>query len=316
MRLLRKLVTLAVVLYGIGCLIGGVLLAELQLHPPRMPIRYSDRFHRNVQALYHADVEDVSIKGIDNAPLRAWYVKPQDDNGNAVILLHGVGDNREGVAGYARMFLNHGYRVLLPDSRAHGISGGELATYGLKESDDIHRWVDWLEGGHPKCVYGFGESMGAALLLQSLRAESRFCAVAVESSFSRFQEVAPERAARYTRMPFWFGKTFEWPVVQVAMIYSRWRYGLDFRQANPENGLAHSNAPVLLIAGTKDLDILPHHSEELAQADRHAQLWMVTGAAHGGAQSANPLLFETKLIQFFATNTRTRANDAAPIRKA
>ena len=55
---------------------------------------------------------------------------------------------------------------MLPDSRAHGESGGTLATYGLRESDDIHRWVDWLYGGRQsKCVYGFGESMGAALVL-------------------------------------------------------------------------------------------------------------------------------------------------------
>jgi hypothetical protein len=39
------------------------------------------------------------------------------------------------------MVLQQGYRVLLPDSRAHGESGGTLATYGLVERDDIHRWT-------------------------------------------------------------------------------------------------------------------------------------------------------------------------------
>ena len=285
-------------LYVVLCGIGGILLAEVQLHPPRLPIRYAYRFRHEIQAIYHSSVQDVSIVASDNSTLRAWYVSPENSNGDAVILLHGVGDNREGVSGYARMFLDHGYRVLLPDSRAHGTSDGNLATYGLKESDDIHRWEEWLQNGNPKCVYGFGESMGAAILLQSLTEETRFCAVVVESAFSRFEEVAPERAARYTRMPFWFGRTIERPIITVALAYTRWKYGLDFRKANPAEAVEHSNVPILLIAGTRDLDILPHHSEEIARTDPNAQLWMVEGAAHGGAWSTNPNEFQLKVLQF------------------
>jgi len=66
-----------------------------------------------------------------------------------------------------RLFLRQGYRILLPDSRAHGESGGSVATYGLREGDDIHRWVDWLYGKGATCVDGFGESMGADLVLES-----------------------------------------------------------------------------------------------------------------------------------------------------
>jgi hypothetical protein len=55
------------------------------------------------------------------------------------------------------------------------MSGGDLATFGLLESDDIHRWLDWIEqNDKPLCVFGLGESMGAALLLQSLQSETRF----------------------------------------------------------------------------------------------------------------------------------------------
>ena len=35
------------------------------------------------------------------------------------------------------MFLEEGYSVLLPDSRGHGTSGGELVTYGLLEKRDV-----------------------------------------------------------------------------------------------------------------------------------------------------------------------------------
>src|SRR5262249_59487351 len=114
-------------------------------------------------------------------------IRPRNFNGDAVVLLHGITDNREGMGGFARLFLDHGYAVLMPDARAHGESGGMLATYGVRESDDLHRWVSWLytdELAPAQCVYGVGESYGAALLLQALPAEPSFCPLAVASPFS------------------------------------------------------------------------------------------------------------------------------------
>jgi pimeloyl-ACP methyl ester carboxylesterase len=295
------------VLYGIVCSIGGMMLAEMQLHPWRMPIRHESAIAETARKYYQAELQSVSVTTDDNFTLRAWYVVPEKDNGSAVILLHGVGDNREGVAGYARLFLDHGYRVLLPDARAHGTSGGELATYGLREAGDIKRWVDWLQAGRPNCVYGFGESMGAALVLQSLRGESRFCAVVVESPFSRFRQVAYERSASYTRMPFWIGRTLEVPVVEFALFYAREKYGIDFTQANPKDAVATTRTPVLLIGDEKDIDILPYHAVELHEANPTVtELWIVKGAAHGGAWGANPTEFNRRVLAFFKDHAGTK----------
>jgi hypothetical protein len=221
-----------------------------------------------------------------------------------VILLHGVSDNREGITGYARPFLEQGYRVLLPDARAHGESGGDVATYGIRESNDIHRWVDWLEQSRPDCVYGFGESMGAALLLQSLKEEARFCAVVVESPFSRFRPVAYERAASYLRMPAWFGRTVLRPVVDFALLYTRHKYGIDFREANPADGVARTQTPMLLIGDELDINILPHHVEDLVSVNpQKAQMWMVKGASHCGAVSVDHDGFNRRITGFFHEHT-------------
>lgn len=299
-----KLALLLCVLYAAGCIVGAILLAEMQLHLFRRPL-HREKFEVAVSKNFHAALQDVSIQSADGLTLRAWFVKPELSNGSVVILLHGVGDNREGVAGYARLFLQHGYSVLLPDARAHGTSDGALATYGLRESDDIHRWVNWAEASHPACVYGFGESMGAALLLQSLAKESRFCAVVVESPFAQFQQVAYERSARYLRMPFWFGRTFERPLVDFALLYTRKKYGLDFRQANPADAVAHTSTPILLIADEKDQDILPHHVVELHQLNPvSTELWTIPEAHHGGAWGANPDLFDRRVLGFFQQHSK------------
>ena len=95
------------------------------------------------------NLEDVSLTARDGSMLRAWLIRPRSGNGNAVILLHGLADNRVGMTGYARLMLAHGFNVLLPDARAHGASG-DLATYGLLERYDILDWFNWLSStSHP-----------------------------------------------------------------------------------------------------------------------------------------------------------------------
>lgn len=178
--------------YLLLSLVSGITLAELQLHLQRRPLQHQEEIANAMHGQYHAVMQDVQLQARDGVILHAWYIRRlANDNGRDVLMLHGVTDNREGVAGFAPMLLEQGYRVLLPDSRAHGESGGVVATYGLLERDDIHRWVDWLYTREDSnCVYGFGESMGAALVLQSLAVEKRFCAVVADSSFSSFRAVA------------------------------------------------------------------------------------------------------------------------------
>lgn len=115
---------------------------------------------------FDSDLKDVSIVTPDGVTLHAWAIHPRHANGDVVMLLHGLADNRIGMTGYAQLLLAHGFRVLLPDARAHGSSGGQLATYGLLEGNDIHQWFDFVAAhDHPHCIFGLGESMGAAQLL-------------------------------------------------------------------------------------------------------------------------------------------------------
>lgn len=306
MRRVRQILISWTIGYVLFSVAGGITLAELQLHPWRRPLVQSARAAQVVRIRYGATLENVEITASDGVPLNAWYVRPQNANGRDVLLLHGVQDNREGVAGFAPAFLDRGYSALLPDSRAHGESGGTLATYGLLESDDIHRWVDWLYvRRQSKCVYGFGESMGAALVLDSLILEDRFCAVIAESPFSSFRSVAYEREAFYLKAPSWVGSTLLRLPVEVGMTYAKLRYGLDFDRDSPADAVGHSSTPILLIHGTDDINILPHHSELIAaRAPTHVTLWEVPRATHCGASAVAPQQFWTKVLAWFNNHSQ------------
>ncbi len=298
----RKLL-LALAGYLFLAAIGGVMVSEGSLHLRRLPLRHTRQFAAYVHKTYATELQDVAVQASDGALLRGWYVQPEHFNGSAVLLLHGITDNREGVAGYGRMFLDRGYAVLLPDARDHGESGGDLATYGIKEADDIHRWVSWLYAHDlhsSDCVYGFGESYGAALMLQALAVEHRICAVAVESSFSTAREMSYERVSGPLHLGPWFGRTVGWPVLESALLYSKMRYGLDLLQPSPLDGVTHSHVPVLLIHGLNDQSISPEHSEILARAaPDHVQLWLVPNAGHTTAWAAAHQEFETRVLSWF-----------------
>lgn len=271
------------------------------MHPYRRPLPAGAEAEiQKIASGRNAQLADVEIDAQDHAALRAWFIRPPRGNGDAVILLHGLGDNRLGTVGYAQILLAHGYGVLMPDARAHGMSGGELPTYGLVERDDIRRWFEWLDHTtHARCIYGVGESMGAAQLLQSLSAEPNFCAVVAESSFSTFREIAYDRMGQRVGSGPWVGRTLLRPVVEVALLFARIRYHLDLTQVSPEDAVAHSRVPVFLIHEIVDSNISLGHSLRIQSRSPNVILWKVPGADHCGAISVAPQEFEQRIIAWF-----------------
>lgn len=292
-------------------IIGGIALAEFTLRPPHWHLEQPHRISSYWFQKFGSELQDVSVTAQDGSVLKGWYETPSHPNGSAVLLLHGVGDNREGVAGYAEFFLVHGYSVLLPDSRAHGESGGKLATYGVLEANDVSHWITWLRQRTNNCVYEFGESMGAAIALESLRTQPDVCAVVAESSFSTFRQVAYERVGFYVGLGPWFGRTFGRLPVEIGVVYARVRYGLDLTRANPLEAVEHSNVPVLLIHGAADINILPWHSLRLSAADQRSTLWIVPHAAHTGAMATSPEEFQQRVLGFLAAHQRATSHVAA-----
>jgi hypothetical protein len=295
--------------------IVGIVAAEMALHPGRkVEGPQSEQIAQAIASRHNAQMAEVSITAPDGAALRAWSFRPAHGNGDAVILLHGHTDNRAGMLGNADLLLRHGYSVLLPDARAHGLSGGNLATYGVNEADDIRRWFDWLEQADaPGCIDGLGESMGAAQLLQSLRVTPGFCAVVAESLFASFRDASYDRMGEQLHAGADIGRTLMRPAVEAGFLYSRWKYGVDLEQASPENAVAASKVPVLLIHGKRDTNLPPRHSEViLTQSSARGSevvLWEPSEAGHCGAAGAEPEEYERRVIGWFEEHRPSKPGD-------
>jgi dipeptidyl aminopeptidase/acylaminoacyl peptidase len=238
----------------------------------------------------------VAIAAQDGAKLSAWWMEPAQPNGNCVIVLHGIGDSRVGSAGFAPMFLTQGYAVLLPDSRAHGASGGQFVTYGLLERYDVIGWADWMHAAGCRKIYGLGESLGTSILIQAAAVEPAFAAMVAESPFADIKESAEYRMRRMFSLPSFLANL----AVANGMLYARFADGLDFRKVSPLQSIAQTTTPILLIHGLSDTRTPPYNSERLARANSNDPLWLVPNALHTGASAAAPKEFRRRVLSWFA----------------
>ena len=218
--LARRIVGRVVMYYLVSCLVLGICLGEIAFRLQRVPLADRQSFQATA-ARFGAVLQDVSVTASDAVVLRGWFARPATGNGDAVILLHGIGDNRQGMTGFAELFLSKGYEVLLPDLRAHGASGGNYPTYGIKEADDVQHWFRWLvTQQHPACVFGMGESIGAAIILQSVKT-TPFCGVVAESPFATFRQIAYVRVGQMFHTGSWLGRIVLRPAVELALVYGK-----------------------------------------------------------------------------------------------
>src|SRR5271170_1890170 len=202
-RWLIGVLSLLIVLFTLS-FVAAAVLAEGALHP-LLRRRASDTaaLAYSIGQAAGATAYKVGIRASGGVALSAWWLVPVRQTTRAVVACHGVGDSAYGALGYALLFLKNGYSVLVPDSRGHGESLG-FVTYGVLESGDMVQWLAWMKGNGIDEAFGFGESLGGAILIQSLARGADFRALAVESSYSSFESVADERVGRVVAAPIAF----------------------------------------------------------------------------------------------------------------
>jgi dipeptidyl aminopeptidase/acylaminoacyl peptidase len=196
------------------------------------------------------------------------------------------------------MFLHEGYRVLTPDSRAHGASEGRFVTYGLLEKYDAIAWADWMRSVGCQKVYALGESLGASILIEAAGVRPAFSAIVAEAPYASLREIAEYRVQRLAGMPNLVAKA----TVNTAAFYARHIDHLDLMQVSPVKAIAKASTPILLVHGMNDLRTPPSNSEALARANPRNPLWLVPNAGHAAASVAAPEEFRKRVLAWFAEN--------------
>jgi pimeloyl-ACP methyl ester carboxylesterase len=278
----------------IGYSIGGGLVHPQQRELTAELVRQADEILGRENAVR----EDLNVIAPDGVALNGWKVHPRAPNGDWVLLFHGVADNRAGMMSHAGMLLRHNYSLVMMDSRAHGESGGSMATYGARERDDTRAVVAALIAiEHSHCIFELGESMGAGLALESAAVEPQIAGVVAESPFSTLREVSYDYTGLHLS-PL-LGRTLFWPASYFGLREMEKAGRLRVDDISTEQAVRERPFPVFLICDTLDHIIPCRHARLIfAKATGPKQLWIVEGADHTGAMGRDPAEFERRTISF------------------
>ena len=282
------------------------------LHPERRALTPDMARDADVTfAQVGAHGEEFEVRAPDGAMLRGWKVRAAKPNGSWILVFHGVADNRYGMVEHARMLLQAGYGVVMMDARAHGASGGAMASYGWLERRDTSAAIDALEPAeHPAHVFALGNSMGAGIALQSAGADARIEAVAAEAPFADL----PEAAYDYAGLQRWptLGKTLFAPGAWTVVYRGEQLAGLPANEVSSVKAVRDRAFPLLLICDGADVVLPCRHSERILRAAKGPkELWRVPGALHTGAIGAEPAEFRRRVIKFFDSE-RLKPSEPAP----
>jgi uncharacterized protein len=298
---MRRLACLAIAILAllpvaagfIGNAIGPGILHPANLNPERL--QEAERIFKRTSLRK----TDFMVRADDGVELRGWKIVPPSPKGDWILLFHGVSDNRTGDLGHAEFLLRHGYSVVMMDSRAHGESGGPMATYGWKERYDTVAISNALYASeNVRHLYALGLSMGAAIALQSAAVEPRIAAVAAEDPFANLREVSYDYAG--LDVSALLGKTIFRPAAIFALDAMDRAGSFNPDDVSPEKAVAQRPFPVLLICGTEDHRIPCRHAQAIYEAATGPkELWIVQGAGHASALGQAPAEYENRVVSFF-----------------
>ena len=188
--------------------------------------------------------------------IEGWYGRVDSSAKGTVILLHGYSSNKGQVLDEAAAFKNWGYHVMLLDTRNHGNSGGNITTFGYRESEEVKLAYDHIKQRGEKNIFLWGTSMGAVAIMKAI-SEYKLepSGIIIEMPFLSLQSHLKGRARTlgFPVQPFGFLTTF-WIGVE------RGFNGLGFKLTRYTRNI---HCPVLQQYGEKDEWVLKSETEAI-----------------------------------------------------
>lgn len=238
----------------------------------------------------------------DGLTLSGWALKGRV--AKTVIFIHGVSWTRYGMVKYMWTFLERGWNVVAFDHRAHGESQGTLKTFGVREKHDLVAVIRWARQQFPQAeVLGlFGESMGAATMLQAAPLVGDVDFMVADSSFSDLRVLAITHL-RKLHIPGVLVPSILWWANRFT--YRRADFRLE--DASPIRAIQGLRIPVVFFHGTADKMSPCHMSADLQRAvdpQTHTEVWLQEGAEHSTSIMVDRATYEARLWKFIDSVTQ------------
>ena len=235
---------------------------------------YTGLIQEQVKTLKEYDMDAIHIESKDHLKLTGYYYHVSKPKA-ICITCHGYHSDPYLACGvFISKALKKDHDVLAIDQRSHGNSEGSHITFGLKESEDLLLWIEYLSSKFSLPIYIYGISMGG---LACCLAASSFpdnvklliadCAPkSIESTFKHFLSLFHLPTFLYFK-----------PLVYLCKKYA------DFNplEGDADKSLKESQLPIIFIHGTKDR-IVPYKMglENFISKGSNAKFIKCEGADH------------------------------------
>lgn len=175
---------IAVLILAIGSILGATMFFRQE-----SLVFFPDRIVPATPAHLGMAFEEVRLRASDGPSLHAWWIPAEKPRG-ALILCHGNAGNMAHRIDKAVLFREMGLSVLLFDYRGYGTSEGAPSEEGTyRDMDAAVEYVQKVRGVPPSATLFWGESLGAAVALES--AMRHPCSgLILESGFTSLPDMA------------------------------------------------------------------------------------------------------------------------------
>ncbi|MCP0886289.1 alpha/beta hydrolase [Ligilactobacillus sp. WILCCON 0076] len=211
--------------------------------------------------------------------MSAYYIPAKNGKSKkCVIIAHGYKGNGETMTGYAKMFYDMGYNILLPDDRGHGQSAGKYINFGWLDRIDYLSWLNKIvmRVGQDAKIVLFGVSMGGSTveMMSGEKLPQQVKCIIADCGYSSINEELTYLLRQQFHLP-------KYPFYPLVSTINHRRLGYYLNDVSAKDQLAKNKLPIMFIHGEKDTYVPSYMALENYQATTSAkELWIVDGATH------------------------------------
>lgn len=251
----------------------------------------------------------IHVTSDDDLQLTGFYYPSKTTSHDYALLLHGYRSDHESMENLAYFYGNVlGFNCLLPDMRACGESEGEYVGMGYLDSQDVLKWVDWIDTRDQDArILISGVSMGGAttMMVSGLDALSDSVVAFVEDcGYTSVWDIFEHELDFLFHLP-------AFPLLYCASAISDFQVGYSFKEASSIDALHQCEKPMLFIHGKEDTFVSYDMLDAVYQAKTNGvkEKLTVEGAGHGESYLRNPSLYFTTVKDFLVENTDFAIDD-------
>lgn len=224
------------------------------------------------------NAEEICIESFDGLKLSGTWLPAGNPKGT-IILAHGYRSCKLVEFSLVLEFYhNYGLNILLPDQRSHGKSEGKIITFGVKESRDMQRWIEYHNqhyGNYPMILSGLSMGASTVLFLADAELPENVKGIIADCGFTSPWEIISCVFHRVTHLP-------AAPSLWVAEVFARIFGDFSLREKNTKKVLQNSKLPVLMVHGTADGFVPCEMTRQgYAACTGEKEIFLVEGAEHG-----------------------------------